>query len=178
MARAAKFVGVLMVLRPRSRPGSAFPVIFVLAVLLIGPSAASADPLDDAACQRLRSERQALTLLGIDKQVEKGADWAKASLTVADLNLVKRYLDVSEQLKFRCDKIVAVAEPEEKDDDDDDDDAASPPLPERKAVQPAKAPAVLPQIKLNGGAKPAKAPLGAANASAAPIGPPRAPPAR
>ena len=166
-----------MVLRPRSRTGSAFPLIPVLAVLLIGPSAASADPLDDAACQRLRSERQALTVLGIDKQVEKGADWAKARLTVADLHLVKRYLDVSEQLKFRCDKIVAVAEPEEKD-DDDDDDAASPPLPERKAIQPAQAPAVLPQIKLNGGAKPAKAPLGAANASAAPIEPPRALPAR
>lgn len=173
-----------MVVRPQSRPGSALSAMFFAAVLLLAPFAASANPLDDQACQRLRTERQALTVLGIDKHVEKGAGWAKERLTVADLNLVKRYLDVFEQLKFRCDKLVALAEPEEKDDDDDDkavSGGASPPLPERRRVQPVKssaAPAVSPQIKSNSAAKGAKAPLGAANASAAQIGPARVVPAR
>lgn len=174
-----------MLVRPQSPPGSALSAMLVPVILLLAPFAASANTLDDQACQRLRTERQALTVLGIDKHVEKGAGWAKERLTVADLNLVKRYLDVFEQLKFRCDKLIALAEPAEKDDDDDDDKAvsggASPPFPERKSVQPVKssaAPAVSPQIKSNSAAKAAKAPLGAANASAAPSGPARVVPAR
>jgi hypothetical protein len=143
--------------------------------------AASANPLDEEACQRLRTERQALTVLGIDKHFEKGALWAKERLTVADLNLVKRYLDVYEQIKFRCEKIVALVEPEEKDEDDDDDKGAgaagSPPMPERKAGQPVKAlmtPAAPPQIKSNTVTKTVKAP--AANASS--LGPARTLPER
>jgi hypothetical protein len=178
-------VGVLMLVRPQSRSGSALTAICFLAVLLLAPFAASANPLDDQACQRLRTERQALMVLGIDKHVEKGAGWAKERLTVADLNLVKRYLDVFEQIKFRCEKIVAIAEPEEKDEDDDDDSAAaggaSPPVPERRNAQPVRssaAPAAAPQIKANAAAKPAKAPLGAANASTTQMAPARAVPAR
>ena len=174
-----------MLVRPQSWSYSALTAMYFLAVLLLTPLAASANPLDDQACQRLRTERQALTALGIDKHVEKGAGWAKERLTVADLHLVKRYLDVFEQIKFRCEKIVAVVEPEEKDEDDDEDAAAaggaSPPLPERKNAQPVKssaAPAVAPQIKANAAAKPAKAPLGAANASTTQMPPARVAPAR
>ncbi len=175
-----------MLVRPQSRSGSALTAMHFLAVLLLAPFAASANPLDEQACQRLRTERQALTVLGIDKHVEKGAGWAKERLTVADLHLVKRYLDVFEQIKFRCEKIVALAEPEEKDEDDDDDDGAaaggaSPPLPERKGAQPVKssaAPVVPPQIKSDAAEKAAKAPLGAANASATQMAPARVAPAR
>jgi hypothetical protein len=157
-----------------------FPVILALA-----PFAAAASPLDDQACLRLRTERQALTVLGIDKHVEKGAGWAKERLTVADLDLVKRYLDVFEQLKFRCDKLVALVEPEEKDDDDDDDKAVSggalPPLPERRSLQPMKSsaePAASPATKSNTAAKSGKATFGATNASAAQMAPARIVPAR
>ena len=174
-----------MLVRPQSRPGSALWAMFITAILLLAPGAASANPLDDQACQRLRTERQALTVLGIDKHVEKGAVWAKERLTVADLNLVKRYLDVFEQIKFRCEKILALAEPEEKDEDDDDGSVAaggaSPPLPERKSVQPLKSSATpaVPVIISNSAAKAAKAPMGAAaNASATQIGPARAAPPR
>jgi len=141
-------VGVLMLSRPQSRPGSALWAMFIAAIVLSAPGAASANPLDEQACQRLKTERQALTVLGIDKHIEKGAAWAKERLTVADLNLVKRYLDVFEQIKFRCEKIVALVEPEEKDDDDDDSAAAggaSPPVPERKSAQPVK-PSAMPAV--------------------------------
>jgi hypothetical protein len=157
--------------------------MFIAAILLSAPGAASANPLDEQACQRLKTERQALTVLGIDKHIEKGAAWAKERLTVADLNLVKRYLDVFEQIKFRCEKIVALVEPEEKDDDDDDGNTAagggSPPLPERKSVQPLKSSATpaIPEIISNSAAKTAKAPMGAAT-NASSIGPARTAPPR
>jgi hypothetical protein len=67
-----------------------------------GMHAASAAPLDEESCQRLRTEKEALTVLGIDKYFEHGADWVKTNLTAADFNLVKRYVNVFEQLKFRC----------------------------------------------------------------------------
>lgn len=67
-----------------------------------GLPGASASPLDEESCQRLRTEEKALSVLGIDTYFEHGADWVKANLTVADYNLVKRYVNVYEQLKFRC----------------------------------------------------------------------------
>lgn len=168
-----------MLVRPQSRPRPALSAILVSAIVGLAPFAVWADPLDEASCQRLRTERQAMIVLGTDKTVEKGAGWAKERLTVADLNLVKRYLDVMEQIKFRCEKIVALAEPEEKDDEDDDDAAsgAVPPLPERKnlqaakspalqAVQPAKpsaVPAAPPAVKPSNAGKGAKATFGAAS---------------
>ena len=176
-----------MLIRPQTRSGSALSAMLLLAILVLAPVAVRANPLDEQACQRLRTERQALTVLGIDKHVEKGAGWAKERLTVADLNLVKRYLDVFEQIKFRCEKVVALVEPEEKDDDDDDGDAAagaSPPMPERKGTQPVKSSAMpaappatpvvspqIPQIQSNSAAKASKAPIGAANISGTQIGP-------
>jgi hypothetical protein len=177
-----------MLVRPQSRLCPALSAIAVSAIVSLAPFAVSADPLDEASCQRLRTERQALTVLGIDKTVEKGAGWAKEKLTVADLNLVKRYLEVMEQIKFRCDKVVALAEPEEK--DEDDDDAASgavPPMPERKAAQVSKSPALQPAKpsaepaappadKPNAAGKGAKLPFGAA--SAAQMTPSRTAPAR
>jgi hypothetical protein len=67
-----------------------------------GLPAALASPLDEGSCQKLRTEQEALSVLGIDTYFEHGADWVKANLTVADYNLVKRYVNVYEQLKFRC----------------------------------------------------------------------------
>lgn len=178
-----------MLVRPQSRPRTALSAILISAAVGLTSFAATADPLDEAACQRLRTERQALTVLGMDKTVEKGAGWAKERLTVADLNLVRRYLDVMEQIKFRCDKIVALVEPEEK--DEDDDDAASgavPPMPERKTAQAAKPsaaqpaakpsaePAAPPLVQPNTAGKGAKATFGAA--SAAQMAPSRTAPVR
>ncbi len=169
-------VGAHMVVRPRSRPGSAFSAILALALLGFVPFAASATPLDEAACQRLKTERQALNVLGVDKQVEKGAVWAKEHLTPADLNLVKRYVDVFEQIIFRCEKVVALVEPEGKDEGDDDDDdaaAALPPMPERKTVRTVKssaASAAVSQPRSNSAAKSGKATLGTTNASATAAG--------
>lgn len=68
---------------------------------------AAAGPLDEGSCERLRMEQEALTVLGIDRYFNNGADWVKSNLTSADMNLVQRYVNVFEQLKFRCPERVA-----------------------------------------------------------------------
>lgn len=146
----------------------------VLLLVAIGAPHRASAALDDDACNKLRTERQALMVLGIDKYFVKGAEWAKANLTVADLNLVKRYLDVYEQLKFRCEKIVAIAEPDELGGTGDDDGTASagnaPPMPERRSGKTDKMDAKKP-AKPSGTAPAAKAGQNAANAATFSIGP-------
>jgi hypothetical protein len=129
-----------MVMRPLSRYWAAFFGTCLAAIGALGGSDdVRAQTPDKDGCLRLEIERQALLVLGIDNYFEKGAEWAKANLTVADLNLVKRYLDVYEQLKFRCEEEIDIVEVDEPDDVEDAGDAVSnvppPPLPERK---PAK----------------------------------------
>jgi hypothetical protein len=77
-------------------------VLTICMAISSGSHTASAAPLDEESCQRLRTEKEALTVLGIDKYFEHGAAWVKSNLTSADHNLVKRYVNVFEQLKFRC----------------------------------------------------------------------------
>jgi hypothetical protein len=77
-------------------------VLTICIAISPGLHTASAAPLDEESCQRLRTEKEALSVLGIDKYFEQGAAWVKANLTSADHNLVKRYVNVFEQLKFRC----------------------------------------------------------------------------
>lgn len=187
-----------MMLRPLGRPGSVVLSCLLMAVLT-GPAAA--DPLDAESCKKLQTERQGLAAQGVEKNLEKGADWAKANLKVADIVLVKRYLDLYEQLKFRCEKVIALIEPDEPDDDGEDAPAKKdgPPVPEHKddsrqekasdiqQAAPAKGAATgtvssqgktvtAKEGKSDKQAAPAKAanPKGTANASAVKIGPARA----
>jgi hypothetical protein len=107
--------------------------------LLAGPAAAT--PLDEESCKKLQTERQGLAVLGVDKNLEKGADWAKANLKAADISLVKRYLELYEQLKFRCEKVIALIEPDEPEDEGEDGvtKKEGPPAPERKDGKTEKA---------------------------------------
>lgn len=77
-------------------------ILTICVVFSSGLQMASASPLDEESCQRLRTEKEALSVLGIDTYFERGAEWVKTNLTAADYNLVKRYVNVFEQLKFRC----------------------------------------------------------------------------
>jgi len=125
-------------LRPLGRTGSVVLSCLVMALLA---GSAAATPLDEESCKKLQTERQGLAVLGVDKNLEKGADWAKANLKAADMNLVKRYLELYEQLQFRCEKVIALIEPDEPDDEGEDGVAKKdgPPAPERKEAKPEKA---------------------------------------
>jgi hypothetical protein len=67
-----------------------------------GSGAGAAEPLDKDSCARLAVERQSLVNMGVENTMAKGPEWAKANLSGANLDLIKRFLVVSEQIKFRC----------------------------------------------------------------------------
>jgi hypothetical protein len=56
------------------------------------------------------------------------------------MNLVKRYLELYEQLQFRCEKVIALIESDEPEDEGEDGVAKKngPPAPERKDANPEK----------------------------------------
>ncbi len=87
-------------------PLQRLPILFAGGALLAGlafaPLAASAAPLDQKECERLKAEKRSLAGLGVEKDMAKGPEWVKANLQASQLDLIKRYLTVDEQLKFRC----------------------------------------------------------------------------
>lgn len=66
-----------------------------------------ATPLDKESCDKLKAEKQSLTTLGVEKDMAKGPEWAKSNMKPAQLDLVKRYITVEEQIKFRCHTAIA-----------------------------------------------------------------------
>jgi hypothetical protein len=151
-----------MILRPPGRSGSAFLSCMVAALLAVAATPAAASQLDEGTCKKLQAERQGLAVLGVDKNLEKGADWAKANLKPADISLVKRYLELYEQLKFRCEKVIALSEPDEGDDDGEEagaKDAA--PMPERREPLDEKSSALEEEKPASGSAAAAEMPQGA-----------------
>ena len=154
------------------------PALALLAGWLAGASGLSADPLDKAACDRLQAEKQTLVVLGVNKEFTKGPEWAKANLAQSELNLLKRYIDLDEQLKFRCGlAMVTLQIPDEPEDGPDDDSApgagnGTVPMPERRdaaLAKPAGKPAIPPVKTQPAAAKPpAAAPPVGAPAKAAP----------
>ncbi len=79
--------------------------VLALAVLGLHPGQVSAKALNEDACAALDAEMLSLVGQGIDKSVEKGPEWGRANLTPDQLETVKRFLVVEEQIVFRC-KIV------------------------------------------------------------------------
>jgi hypothetical protein len=63
---------------------------------------ASAAGLDKEACGTLALELKGLQALKVEELMAKGPDWAVANLSQGDLNLIQRFIEVDEQIKFRC----------------------------------------------------------------------------
>ncbi len=63
---------------------------------------AGASPLDKSTCAKLALEIQNLKALDVDKLMENGPAWAAGHLSPGDLGLVRQYIDLDEQMRFRC----------------------------------------------------------------------------
>lgn len=135
------------------------------AVMVAGAAPLRADMLAQAECQKIDAERRALMVLGVDKYIEKGADWAKANLTVADLDLVKRYFHLFEQLKFRCEEDIGITEIDEPDTVDGDD---APQTASRAGAAPAPAAAAAQGSAVQSPAAPGSVPAKTGRPAAAP----------
>ena len=55
-----------------------------------------------AKCAELATEHMTLVAGGVKDDFGKGAEWGKANLKAARLNEIERYIEVTEQLGFRC----------------------------------------------------------------------------
>jgi hypothetical protein len=122
------------------------PMLRFIAVALVAASSvllgaiALAEPLDKEACAKLEVDRKKLMTPKMQSALEQGPDWVKNHLNDADIERVREFLLVEEQLKFRCRESVvaramqrALANPD------------SVPLPDRKpALPPGTAAASLP----------------------------------
>jgi hypothetical protein len=45
---------------------------------------------------------QYMKALDVDKLMERGPTWAASHLSPSDLGLIRQYIDLDEQMKFRC----------------------------------------------------------------------------
>jgi hypothetical protein len=77
-------------------------LVFLLAAAVLALAQARAAPLDADACAKLRGEHSQLELAGVEKELEKGPEWAKANLAADKLDRIRRFIDLEEQLLFRC----------------------------------------------------------------------------
>ena len=81
-------------------PGSVLAAASVGVLALLQPALAA--PLDKNACAKLAQDVQNMKMLDVDKLMEKGPAWAASHLSPAELSLVRQYIDLDEQMKFRC----------------------------------------------------------------------------
>jgi hypothetical protein len=87
------------------------------------PVSALAAPLDKNACAKLAQDLQNLKALDVDKLMERGPAWAAGHLSAGDLALVRQYVDLDEQMKFRCDAPGSLVHLKHLEDEDEDNGA-------------------------------------------------------
>jgi len=98
-------------------------LVFFLAAAVVAFAQARAAPLDADTCAKLRSEHSQLELAGVEKDLEKGPEWAKANLAADKLDRIRRFIELEEQLLFRCRDKSLVSLPAEQEQTPNADDA-------------------------------------------------------
>lgn len=77
-------------------------VVVTVMALWAALTPAAAAPLDAEECGRLAEEHKVLVGAGIEAQLAKGPDWGRDNLDQAQLDRIKQFLAIEEQLRFRC----------------------------------------------------------------------------
>jgi hypothetical protein len=120
--------------------GVAMPLLRCIAVALVAVSmtvwfgvTAMSEPLDRDACLKLQGERQKLLTREMQAALDRGPDWVKDHLDPADIEKVRKFLDVEAMIEFRC-RNGGVVKPSETAATNDSDVA---PLPDRKPAPPS-----------------------------------------
>jgi hypothetical protein len=154
-----------MVLNLREEPtstmttGRTLLLLAAVAALAAALAQARAAPLDTETCNKLLTEHGELEQAGVEADMAKGPEWAKANLIPEKLARIRRFIEIQEQLLFRCRQKSLVilpteVEPEDKEQDKKEGEktATTPktsgPADKAKAPSPAaKKPAVKPAPK-------------------------------
>jgi outer membrane biosynthesis protein TonB len=128
-------------------------LLLLAAVLGTGAalSQARAAPLDAETCTKLMIEQGALEKAGVEQDMAKGVEWAKANLGLEKLGQVRRFIELEEQIVFRCRSKSLVTlppdpetEPQEKDQDKDKDKQAKDDHDKQETVVPKSVPKATP----------------------------------
>lgn len=85
------------------------PLLRFIAVALLTASSAVAlslsaiaEPLDKQSCAGLQVERNKLLTRDMQAALDRGPDWVKDHLNDQELERVRQFLGVEEQIEFRC----------------------------------------------------------------------------
>ena len=167
-------MGCLVVTHWTGRPDW---VAGALAAVLVAasPLAVRATPLAKDACDQLSAEKARLVGSGVADRMSKGASWGKANLAEEKLREIERYIEVEEQLSFRCGLAKVKLAPEPPDPDAvpaAPAPAATPTPPKRRPVP--KAPVAKAPAAAGPAAASAAAPAAPNPAPAVKTGPPAA----
>ena len=109
----------------------AVPLVAVSMTVWFGVTA-RAEPLDRESCLKLQGERQNLLTREMQAALDRGPDWVKDHLDPADIEKVRKFLDVEAMIEFRC-RNGGVVKPSPAAAINDSD---VPPLPDRKPAPP------------------------------------------
>jgi hypothetical protein len=108
----------------------------IFAAGLLAGAVAIAEPLDKEACANLQIERKKLLTRDMQAALDQGPDWVKDHLNDEAIGRVRHFLNVEEQIQFRC-RGGGVAKVPAKSTDAAPLNAATVPLPDRKPTTPA-----------------------------------------
>lgn len=116
-------------------------LVLFLAAAVVALAQAGAAPLDADTCAKLRGEHSQLELAGVEQEMEKGPEWAKANLASDKLDRIRRFIELEEQLLFRCrDKsLVSLPEEQEQTPNADNGEQDKKGAPDKKKDAPAAA---------------------------------------
>lgn len=126
-------------------------ILLLLALLAAALVQARAAPLDAESCAKLMNEHGQLEQAGVEADMAKGPEWGKANLLPEKLDRIRRFIEIEEQLLFRCRQKSLVTLPPEveaapgsddKDkskDQDKNKNAAAPPTADKTKAPPAAA---------------------------------------
>jgi hypothetical protein len=83
------------------------PLLRFIAVALLASSpllgaVAVAEPLDKEACLKLQGERKKLLTREVQAALDHGPDWVKNHLDTGEIEKVREFLAIEEQIEFRC----------------------------------------------------------------------------
>jgi hypothetical protein len=71
-----------------------------MSLMLFAP--AQAAPMQPEECDRAKTEQAALVAAGTGEDLARGPDWARRNLAPDRLDRVKRWIELEEQILFRC----------------------------------------------------------------------------
>ena len=89
---------------PRTLVQGGLLLIGIVLFITTIQSPTKAEILSIEACQALADKRKVLREEEAVKAMQKGFEWVKANIKGNDLQPIKAYIEIEEQLKFRCPK--------------------------------------------------------------------------